>query len=44
MADDPVAGHLKTMDELGFRAWNGADWHGSFARCHTGDVEEHIWL
>lgn len=38
MADDAVARHLKTMDDLDFQAWNGADWHGLFTRCHTGDV------
>jgi hypothetical protein len=26
------------MDELDFEGWNGADWHGTFARRHTDDV------
>ncbi|GHJ48826.1 hypothetical protein Cs7R123_61680 [Catellatospora sp. TT07R-123] len=38
MADEAVTRHLAGMDELDFQAWNGADWHGLFARCHTDDV------
>ena len=38
MADDEVTGNLKGMDELDFAGWNSADWHGVFARYHTGDV------
>ena len=38
MADDDVARNLSSMDDLDFRAWNRADWHGRFARYHTDDV------
>src|SRR5262249_40513173 len=38
MADDEVIGNLNRMDDLDFRAWNGADWHGKFAAYHTDDV------
>jgi ketosteroid isomerase-like protein len=38
MADDEVTRNLNSMDNLDFRAWNGADWHGLFARYHTDDV------
>ena len=38
MADDKVARNLKNMDELDFKAWNGADWDGLFAHLHTDDV------
>ena len=38
MADDQVTRNLNSMDDLDFRAWNGADWNGLFARCHTDDV------
>ena len=38
MADDEVPRNLSSMDDLDFRAWNGADWHGLFARYHTDDV------
>jgi hypothetical protein len=38
MADDEVTRNLKSMDELDFKAWNGADWHGLFAHFHTDDV------
>jgi hypothetical protein len=38
VADNEVTRNLKSMDELDFKGWNGADWHGLFARYHTGDV------
>jgi hypothetical protein len=38
MAVDAVARNLNSMDDLDFRAWNGADWDGLFARSHTDDV------
>jgi hypothetical protein len=38
MADDEVTRNLNSMDDLDFRAWNGADWHGKFADYHTADV------
>jgi hypothetical protein len=38
MADDEVTRNLEGMDELDFTGWNRADWHGVFARYHTGDV------
>jgi hypothetical protein len=38
MADEVVARNLDSMDELDFKAWNGADWQGLFARYHTDDV------
>ena len=38
MADDTVTRNLKSMDELDFTGWNGADWDGVFARNHTDDV------
>ena len=38
MADDIVTRNLKSMDELDFKAWNGADWHGLFAHYHSDDV------
>jgi hypothetical protein len=38
MADDQVARNLNSMDELDFRAWNGADWYGLFAHYHTSDA------
>ena len=38
MADNEVTRNLKSMDELDFKGWNGADWHGLFARYHTEDV------
>jgi hypothetical protein len=38
MADDTVTRNLKSMDELDFTGWNGADWDGVFARLHTDDV------
>jgi hypothetical protein len=38
MADDEVTRNLHGMDELDFKAWNGADWHGLFAHFHTDDV------
>jgi len=38
MADDEVTRNLNSMDDLDFTAWNGADWNGLFARCHTDDV------
>jgi hypothetical protein len=38
MADDEVTRNLNSMDDLDFRAWNGADWHGLFAHLHTDDV------
>jgi hypothetical protein len=37
MADDEVTRNLNSMDDLDFTAWNGADWHGLFARYHTGE-------
>jgi hypothetical protein len=38
MADDEVTRNLESMDDLDFTAWNGADWHGLFARYHTDEV------
>jgi hypothetical protein len=38
MADDEVTRNLEGMDELDFTGWNRADWHGVFARYHTGQV------
>jgi ketosteroid isomerase-like protein len=38
MVDDLVARNLNSMDDLDFRAWNGADWHGLFTGYHTDDV------
>jgi hypothetical protein len=38
MADDIVARNLRSMGELDFKAWNGADRRGLFGRYHTGDV------
>ena len=38
MADDEVTRNLNSMDDLDFTGWNGADWHGLFARYHTDDV------
>jgi ketosteroid isomerase-like protein len=38
MANDDVSRNLERMDDLDFNAWNGADWHGLFARYHTDDV------
>lgn len=38
MAVDEVSSNLKSMDELDFKAWNGADWDGRFAHLHTDDV------
>lgn len=38
MAEDEVTRNLNSMDDLDFTAWNGADWHGLFARYHTDDV------
>ncbi|MFG2166620.1 nuclear transport factor 2-like protein [Micromonospora chersina] len=38
MANDEVSRNLKSMDELDFKAWNGADWEGLFAHLHTDDV------
>ena len=38
MADDEVTRNLQGMDELDFKGWNRADWHGVFAQCHTDDV------
>ncbi len=38
MADDKVRENLKGMDQLDFEGWNSADWHGTFAHFHTGDV------
>lgn len=38
MADETVTQNLKGMDELDFKGWNGADWHGLFAHYHTDDV------
>jgi hypothetical protein len=38
MAEDEVARNLKSMDELDFTAWNGADWHGLFAHYYSKDV------
>lgn len=38
MGDDEVTRNLDSMDELDFRGWNGADWHGLFAHLHTDDV------
>jgi hypothetical protein len=38
MALDGVTRNLNSMDDLDFTGWNGADWDGLFARCHTDDV------
>ncbi|HEX6818698.1 MAG TPA: hypothetical protein VF120_10015 [Ktedonobacterales bacterium] len=38
MANDDVTQNLKGMDELDFKGWNSADWHGLFAHYHTDDV------
>ena len=38
MAQVEVTRNLNGMDELDFKGWNGADWHGVFAHYHTGDV------
>jgi len=38
MADDEVTRNLQSMEDLDFRAWNGADWHGLFTHLHTDDV------
>jgi hypothetical protein len=38
MTDDQVARNLQGMDELDFKGWNRADWHGVFADQHTDDV------
>jgi hypothetical protein len=38
MADDTVTRNLKSMDELDFKGWDKADWHGLFAHYHTDDV------
>lgn len=38
MANDEVTRNLKSMDDLDFKAWNGADWYGLFAHYHTDDV------
>jgi hypothetical protein len=38
VADDEVTRNLTSMDELDFKAWNGADWHGLFAHTHADDV------
>ena len=35
---DQVASNLKSMHELDFEAWNGADWDGRFTGLHTDDV------
>jgi hypothetical protein len=35
---DEVTHNLQGMDELGFKGWNGADWQGVFAHCHTDGV------
>ena len=37
MSDD-VARNLQGMDELDFKGWNQADWHGAFTRTHSDDV------
>ncbi len=38
MADDEARQNLQSMDELDFKGWNSADWHGLFAHYHTDDV------
>jgi hypothetical protein len=38
VADETVETNLQSMDDLDFKGWNGADWEGVFARCHTDDV------
>jgi hypothetical protein len=38
MTDNEVSRNLQGMEELDFRGWNSADWHGVFATCHTDDV------
>ena len=38
MADNEVTRNLQSMDELDFKGWNEADWHGVFAHYHADDV------
>ena len=38
MTDDQVSRNLTSMEELDFKGFNAADWHGTFARYHTDDV------
>jgi hypothetical protein len=38
VAKDQVAANLAHMDDLDFKGWNSADWHGQFARFHTNEV------
>ena len=38
MTNDDVTRHLESMNDLDFKAWNGADWDGLFAHLHTDDV------
>lgn len=38
MTDDEVLRNLSSMEELDFKGFNAADWHGVFARYHTDDV------
>jgi hypothetical protein len=42
MADDEVTRNLQGMDELDFKGWNRADWHGAFTQSHTDDVLVHV--
>jgi hypothetical protein len=36
--EDGVGRNLTSMDELDFKGWNEADWHGRFTQYHTNDV------
>lgn len=38
MADNEVTRNLQSMDELDFKGWNEADWHGVFSHYHADDV------
>jgi hypothetical protein len=42
MADDEVTRNLQGMDELDFKGWNRADWHGVFTQSHTDDVVVYV--
>jgi len=42
MGDEEVTRNLKGMEDLDFRAWNGADWDGLFADLHTDDVSVNL--
>jgi hypothetical protein len=48
MADDEVTRNLQGMDELDFKGWNRADWHGAFMTVaewrDDAIAEEYIWI